>query len=97
MNQNCPAGVATILIGTKCDLEEDRVISKEEAESLAADNNMMYFETSARSNIKVQDAFIEIIDQVYQNKFAPAGAAAQAPQRETVKLSRKSEAGAKQA
>ena len=97
VNQYCPARVATILVGTKCDLEEDRVISKEEAESLAADNNMMYFETSARSNIKVQDAFIEIIDQVYQNKFAPAGAAAQEPKRETVKLSRKSEAGAKQA
>ena len=39
VNQNCEADVATLLIGNKCDLP-DRVISREQAEQLAADNNM---------------------------------------------------------
>ena len=51
VNQNCEQGVSTLLIGNKCDLEEERAVSREEAEQLAADNGMIYFETSARSNI----------------------------------------------
>ena len=59
---------------------------------MAAENGMQYFETSARGEINVQEAFSAIIDQVYQNKFA-AGAEP-APARETIKIGRKSEATA---
>ena len=40
--------MATILIGTKADLRDERAVTAEEAEQLAADNNMLYFETRAR-------------------------------------------------
>ena len=56
---------------------------------------MTYFETSARENINVNEAFSELIDLVYKAKFASPGAEeVQPPARETVKLSRKSEVAA---
>ena len=40
VNQNCEANVATLLIGNKADLTEERAVTQAEAEQLAADNNM---------------------------------------------------------
>ena len=96
VNQNCEADVATLLIGNKCDLTDERAVTREEAEQLAADNNMQYFETSARGNINVQEAFVQMIDQVYQNKFKGASNDPQPAARDTIKLGRQSEATAKQ-
>ena len=44
--------IVLLLIGTKSDLEEERKISKEEAEEMAKNNNMAYFETSALTGKK---------------------------------------------
>ena len=57
---------------------------------------MMYFETSAKSNINVRESFVHMIDLVYKNKFAAGGAPVEPPARNTIKLGRKSEAQAKQ-
>ena len=65
VNQNCEADVATLLIGNKADLTEERQVSRAEAEQLAADNNMEYFETSARAGTMVTEAFESMIDHVY--------------------------------
>merc|ERR1719232_453033 len=46
VNNNCEADTAVILIGTKSDLADERVVSVEEAEQLAAESGMTYFETS---------------------------------------------------
>ncbi len=32
INRNCEENIATLLVGNKCDLEEERVVSKDEAE-----------------------------------------------------------------
>ena len=94
VKSNCEANVATLLIGNKCDLVEERAVTREEAEQLAADNNMQYFETSARGSINVSEAFVQMIDQVYVNKFASA-ADNPPPARDTIKLGRGSEKQAK--
>ena len=70
VNNNCEANTAVLLIGTKCDLEDERVVSREEAEERAAENGMRYFETSARTGLNVQAAFTEMIELVYKSKFA---------------------------
>ena len=67
VSTNCDANVATLLVGNKCDLEHERTVSKEEGEQLAAENNMLYFETSARDGTNVDQAFIEMIDGIYRN------------------------------
>ena len=46
-----------ILIGNKCDLEEEREISKDEGEAFAMRNGMQYIETSAKINTNVNEAF----------------------------------------
>ena len=96
VNNNCEADVAVLLIGTKCDLADERVVSQEEAQQLAAESGMTYFETSAKEGINVSEAFTEMIDLVYKSKFASQdddGAIAAAPQQRegTIKLSRASE------
>ena len=50
--------VCKVLVGNKCDLEDKRKITKEEGEELAKCYNIPYIETSAKSNICVEDSFI---------------------------------------
>ena len=38
-----------ILIGNKSDLETERVVTKEEAEALAEEHNVKFFEVSAKT------------------------------------------------
>ncbi len=53
-----------ILIGNKVDCaEDDRQVSKREAETLASQLNIKYFETSAKENINIT----EVIEHLLQN------------------------------
>lgn len=45
------------LVGNKCDLEESRVITKEEAESYARSISVEYIETSAKMDININELF----------------------------------------
>ena len=49
--------VLKILIGNKCDLEDNREISKDEGEAFAMRNGMQFMETSAKDNTNVNEAF----------------------------------------
>jgi small GTP-binding protein len=49
--------VCKVLVGNKCDKEDQRKISKEEGEELAKSYGVPYVETSAKSNICVEDSF----------------------------------------
>ena len=46
-----------LLIGNKNDLEENRQVTYNEGKEFASINGMEYFETSAKTSYKVQDAF----------------------------------------
>lgn len=46
-----------ILVGNKCDLEDERVVGKEQGQNLARQwNNCAFLETSAKSKINVNEA-----------------------------------------
>ncbi|KAJ1726851.1 GTP-binding protein [Coemansia biformis] len=60
VEQHASEGVNKILIGNKCDVEERRVVSKEMGKELARKFNLSFKETSAKSNINVEDAFLEL-------------------------------------
>jgi Ras-related protein Rab-2A len=47
------------LVANKIDLEEKRVISKEEAQEFATRNGLLYCETSAKSGFGVDNSFVE--------------------------------------
>lgn len=44
-----------VLVGNKCDLEEERVVGKELGKSLANQFNCAFMETSAKAKINVND------------------------------------------
>ncbi|KAJ3074369.1 Ras- protein Rap-1b [Podochytrium sp. JEL0797] len=64
--------VPIVLCGNKCDLEDDRIISKEQGNALAAQwGSTTFLETSARKKINVDEVFFDLVKQI--NKNSPGG------------------------
>lgn len=49
-----------VLVGNKCDLEEERVVGKEQGINLARTFNCAFMETSAKAKINVNDVSINV-------------------------------------
>lgn len=62
--QHADVNVNKILIGNKCDMNDQRVVSHEEGEQLAKEYNIHFFETSAKQDQNVEKAFITIATDV---------------------------------
>ena len=58
--------VSIILVGNKCDLENERKVSKEKGEEKAKTMNASFFETSALSKVNIDDIFNEIVNNIFQ-------------------------------
>lgn len=60
--------IPIILVGNKCDLEEQRGVTKEEAEELSKKFGPLckYYETSAKERIQVDDIFEELLRLIYR-------------------------------
>ena len=56
-----------VIVGNKCDLEENRQIKKEEVEEYANKIKVGNIETSALNNINVNEAFLALV-QIYIDK-----------------------------
>ncbi len=63
-----PKDITTILIGNKCDVDEEkRVITTDVGKALAKQNGIkFFFETSAKQNVNVKEAFDCLVEQVTQ-------------------------------
>ncbi|XP_013789783.1 LOW QUALITY PROTEIN: ras-related protein Rab-3-like [Limulus polyphemus] len=51
-----------ILVGNKCDMEDERVVSTERGKQLADQLGLEFFETSAKENINVKVVFEHLVD-----------------------------------
>ena len=51
-------GIPIILIGNKSDLDSERQVEREKGEKFAKDNNMAFFEASAKSGNNVEESFL---------------------------------------
>ncbi|XP_077203282.1 ras-related protein Rab-3C isoform X2 [Paroedura picta] len=51
-----------ILVGNKCDMEEERVVSADRGKHLAEQLGFEFFETSAKDNINVKQTFERLVD-----------------------------------
>lgn len=61
--------VPMILVGNKCDLEDERVVGKDQGQNLARHFNCAFLETSAKSKISVNEIFYDLVRQI--NKKNP--------------------------
>ena len=66
INSISEAKTKSILIGTKCDLEE-REVEEEEGRNLADKIGINFLETSSKLNINIKEAFDILIDEILLN------------------------------
>lgn len=64
IEQHAADSVNKILIGNKCDMTEDKKIVTERGRELAKEYSINFFETSAKSNINVTEAFMSIAQDI---------------------------------
>ena len=62
-----PKNILLVLIGNKCDLEEKRQVSIEEGKKVAEENDMIFFETSAKDNINIDEVFLKSYKKILEN------------------------------
>ncbi|XP_053441500.1 ras-related protein Rap-1b isoform X1 [Nycticebus coucang] len=64
--------VPMILVGNKCDLEDERVVGKEQGQNLARQwNNCAFLESSAKSKINVNEIFYDLVRQINRKTPVP--------------------------
>lgn len=65
------SNVVCALIGNKCDLPEEREVTFEEAEQVCTlvPEVLFYLETSAKENTNVENAFVQIAEELMVRIF----------------------------
>lgn len=67
--------VPIVLVGNKCDLEDDRVVTRSRAFAVSqAWGNVPYYETSARRRQNVSEVFVDVCRQIIRRDTARARA-----------------------
>ncbi|XP_022179485.1 ras-related protein Rab-13-like [Myzus persicae] len=59
-----PSNVVRILIGAKCDMESNRMVSIEEGKLVAKHFGIPFFEVSSKNNINVDDSFLKMVSMI---------------------------------
>mmetsp|Transcript_42709 Transcript_42709/g.58062 ORF Transcript_42709/g.58062 Transcript_42709/m.58062 type:complete len:203 (+) Transcript_42709:29-637(+) len=70
---NAPQTVNKILVGNKCDMESERQVPRADGEKLASEYGIKFYETSARSNTNVSEAFLTLATDVVARLVANGG------------------------
>ncbi|CAG7836180.1 unnamed protein product [Allacma fusca] len=60
--------IPMVLVGNKCDLENERAVGIEEGSSLADKFGVSFFEASAKSRINVNEIFTDLVKQINLNR-----------------------------
>ena len=79
--KNIKDNIPIVLFGNKCDLLEESVVDNDEVMKFAKDNDMDYFETSAKQNINIEQGLKNIIDKAYETAQEEDGLDLKKPQK----------------
>ncbi|XP_073487629.1 ras-related protein Rab-10-like isoform X1 [Aquarana catesbeiana] len=60
--------VEVVLLGNKCDKEDEREVSKERGEKLAWEYGIPFYETSAKEYINIDKAFLSLSNAIYEKR-----------------------------
>jgi len=74
IQQHADVHVNKILVGNKCDMLDEKVVTTEEGEKLASEFGMQFFETSAKTDVNVEHSFHSIAKSVKDRLIADGGA-----------------------
>lgn len=58
--------MVVVLVGNKSDLGRSREVNLEDGQSLAQLEGISFMETSAKENLNVEDAFLQMITRIYE-------------------------------
>lgn len=68
IEQHAADNVAKILVGNKCDMVGDKIVQTARGQVLADEHGIKFFETSAKSNIMVTEAFTAIATDIKNSR-----------------------------
>ncbi|CAL8102193.1 unnamed protein product [Calicophoron daubneyi] len=60
-----------VLVGNKCDLEDERSVGREQGQRLAESWNCHFMETSAKAKINVNEVFCDLVRQINSKTPGP--------------------------
>ena len=63
--RNVSEKIPIVLFGNKCDLVNERKVTKEEIDRFVKKNDLVYFETSAKEKINLEEGFQKIFEDAY--------------------------------
>lgn len=72
IDEHASEGVERMILGNKCDMEDKRMVNKERGEGIAREHGIKFFETSAKDNINVEDAFMTLTQDILRKQLAGA-------------------------
>jgi len=82
-----PEEPVTVIVGNKCDLKNQAKVKSEDATTYAKSHNMMFFETSAKLNYNVEEAFKVLVEDIVRRmKKSSLGGKGEMAKTESIRL-----------
>ena len=67
IKNNGKTSIPALILGNKCDLEDEKVVQEKDGRDVAKSFGMDFFETSSKTGYNVQESFIHLVEKVYAN------------------------------
>merc|ERR1712062_400190 len=64
IDEHANEDVEKMILGNKCDMEDKRQVNKERGDAIAREHCIPFLETSAKSNINVETAFMDLAQAI---------------------------------